>query len=363
MVYTYDEQIVLPMREKVKYLSQNDKIFHIIFAEQFDRETLDFICRIATTLRKIGGSKAGRDYLRTLLSHKSAMLYFTQPSTRTFLSFVRACQYLGINYAEVRDPNISSFYKGESEIDGVRTFSNYFDLIIMRHHEGGLAERVAYMMSEIGCSIPVINGGSGSDEHPTQALLDIYTLQRSFEKKSKGIEGIHVGFLGDVARGRTVRSLAKLLVKYNAKITFIAPSELAIRDDLRNWLDKNQADYSETNKLSDVIKDVDAMYVTRIQDEYKLGDGEQPVDIDYSPYSLTLKEVDLMKSDAIIMHPLPRRGELAPEIDFNHRAKYWEQEVNGMWSRAALIAYLFNVESHILDYYSRHHSSGSSEKK
>jgi|SaaInl8_200m_RNA_FD_contig_71_946170_length_1661_multi_3_in_0_out_0_2 aspartate carbamoyltransferase catalytic subunit len=361
MVYTYDEQIVLPMREKLKYLSQNDKVFHIIFAEQFDRQALDFICRIATILRKIGGSRAGRDYLRTLLSHKSAMLYFTQPSTRTFLSFVRACQFLGINYAEVRDPNISSFYKGETETDGIRTFSNYFDLIIMRHHEGGLAERVAYMMSEIGSKIPVINGGAGPDEHPTQALLDIYTLQRSFEKRSKGMDGIHVGFLGDVARGRTVRSLARLLIHYDAKITFIAPSELAIKDDLRTWLERNQADYYETTKLSDVIDDLDAVYVTRIQDEY--GSEGDAIDIDYSPYYLTPADVDKMKQDAVIMHPLPRRGELAPEIDFNHRARYWEQEINGMWARAALVAYLFNVESHILDYYSRHHSSGSGENK
>ena len=359
MVYTYDEQIALPMREKVKYLSQNDKVFHIIFAEQFDRQTLDFICRIATVLRKIGGSRTGRDYLRTLLSHKSAMLYFTQPSTRTFLSFVRACQFLGINYAEVRDPNISSFFKGETEIDGIRTFSNYFDLVIMRHHEGGLAEQVAYMMSEIGANIPVINGGAGPDEHPTQALLDIYTLQRSFEKRSKGMNGIHVGFLGDVARGRTVRSLARLLVHYDAKITFIAPSELAIKDDLRKWLDRNQADYSETDKLSDVLGDLDAVYVTRIQDEYG---SEGDIEVDYSPYYLTLDNVNKMKSDAVIMHPLPRRGELSPEIDFNHRARYWDQEVNGMWARAALVAYLFNVESHILDYYSRHHSSGSSDK-
>ena len=360
MVYTYEEQVSLPMREKIKYLSHDDKLFHVIFAEQFDKNTLDFLCRIATVLRKIGETRTGRDYLRTLLSHKSAMLYFTQPSTRTFLSFVRACQYLGINYAEVRDPSISSAFKGETEIDGIRTFSNYFDLIIMRHHEGGLAETVAYMMNEIGSKIPVINGGAGPDEHPTQALLDIYTLQRSFEKRSNGIDGIHVGFLGDVARGRTVRSLARLLVQYNAKITFIAPKELAIRDDLKNWLDTRQADYSETTKLNDVLGDVDALYVTRVQDEYKLTDND--VEVDYSPYSLTMPDVEKMKNDAIIMHPLPRRGELAPEIDFNHRAKYWEQEVNGMWARAALLAYLFNVESRVLDYYSRNHASASSDK-
>jgi len=230
----------------------------------------------------------------------------------------------------------------------------------MRHHEGGLAEQVACMMSEIGYKIPVINGGAGPDEHPTQALLDVYTIKRAFEKRAKGIEGIHIGFLGDVARGRTVRSLAKLLVNYNAKVTFIAPEQLAIKDDLRTWLDKKQVDYSETDKLDNTLDKLDVVYVTRIQDEYKT-EGKA-IDVDYSPYYLTMAHVDKMKKDAIIMHPLPRRGELSPEIDFNHRAKYWDQEVNGMWARAALIAYLFNVESHILDYYSTHHSSVSDTK-
>jgi len=354
MPFKYAGKTSRPKKEKVTLLMRSEKIFHVIFAEQFDRQVLDFLCRLATQLRKIAKSREGIDFLHSLLSHKSAMLYFTQPSTRTFLSFVRACQYLGMDYGEVRDPNISSFYKGESEMDGVRTFSSYFDLIIMRHHEGGLAEKAAYMLNDTPRPIPVISGGAGSDEHPTQALLDVYTLQRSFEERQGGIEGIHVAFIGDVARGRTVRSLVKLLALYdNIKITFVSPAELSIRDDIRSWLDRKKTPYAETTDFREIIKEADAFYVTRIQDEY---DGAiKSSEIDYGPFKLTLEDVQEMKPAAIIMHPLPRRDELDPRIDLDRRAIYWRQERNGMWIRSALMAYIFNMESRILDYYSEHY--------
>jgi aspartate carbamoyltransferase catalytic subunit len=353
--YLHNEKISLPTREKVTLLNQNEKIFHVIFAEQFDLRKIEMICKIATNLRKIAKSKEGANFLTTLLSHKSAMLYFTQPSTRTYLSFVRACQYLGLNYAEVRDPSVSSSYKGESDIDGVKTFSSYFNLIIMRHNEGGFAERVAYTMNDSVRPVPVVSAGAGPDEHPTQALLDIYTLKRSFENRTKGINGIHIAFMGDVARGRTVRSLSKLLSRYDSvKITYIAPDKLKIKDDLRSWLSREKVDYNETNNFKKIIKDIDAMYVTRIQDEYD--QNKESSYIDYKPYHLTLEDVEMMKPTAVVMHPLPRREELDVRIDLNHRAMYWRQERNGMWIRAALIAYLFNCEGQILDYYSTNYN-------
>jgi len=345
----------LPLRERLTLLMNNEKIFHVIFAQQFDRDVLDFLCRTATQLRKVAKSVEGAKFLQTLLGHKSAMLYFTQPSTRTFLSFVRACQYLGMNYSEVRDPRTSSMVKGESEIDGVRTFSSYFDLIIMRHREKGFAERTAHLMNQIARPVPVISGGAGTDEHPTQALLDIYTLQRSFEARPNGIEGLYLAFMGDVARGRTVRSLAQLLACYpDVRLAFVAPEELRIRDNLRAFLDRADLDYIETEDVNEVIEDVDAVYVTRMQDEYDV-DHESEA-IDYTRFHLTLEHVQRMKSDAIVMHPLPRREELDPRIDTDHRAMYWRQERNGMWIRAALIAYVFNVEARILDYYGTHYN-------
>jgi len=349
--YAYENLCSLPTREKVTLFNKNDKLFHVIFAEQFDRELLETLCRLATKTRAISKSMDGSNFLRSLLRHKSAMLYFTQPSTRTFLSFVRACQHLGIVYAEVRDPRISSALKGESDIDGIRTFSSYFDLIIMRHHESGLAERIAFMMNDIHRSIPVISGGAGADQHPTQALLDIYTLIRSFEKREGGIDGLHVAMVGDVKRGRTVRSLSKLLTNFNdIKITFVSPDEFKIKDDLRHVLAARGVEFSETDDVADVLESADAIYMTRIQDEYDESPGESR-SVDYSKCHLTLEKVQYMKDSAIIMHPLPRRNELDPRIDWDKRAMYWRQERNGMWMRAAIMAYLFNVDAKILEYY------------
>lgn len=355
MSSSIQELCELPLREKLPHLTRNEKIFHVIFAQQFDRPTLELLCKTATLLRKIARSNEGAEWLRTLLATKSVMMYFTQPSTRTYLSFVRACQYLGMSYAEVRDPRISSAMKGESDEDGVRTFSSYFDLMIMRHVESGFAERTAYMMNEIGRPISIISGGAGMDEHPTQALLDIYTLVRSFERRRRGIEGLHVAFVGDLKRGRTVRSLAILLTRFpEVRMTFVSPESLRVREDVALMLQRAKVDYRETDDLRSVLTEVDAVYMTRIQDEHdRPSEKVQPVD--YTPFHLTLPDVERMKPTGIVMHPFPRRAELSVEIDSNPRAMYWRQERNGMWMRAALIAYLFNMESRILDYYATHH--------
>ncbi|OPZ21258.1 MAG: Aspartate carbamoyltransferase catalytic chain [candidate division BRC1 bacterium ADurb.BinA364] len=353
MPYTYEHLMELPFEEKAKLLERDGRIFHVIFARQFNRDNLNYLFEIATKMRIIGRTVEGIKFLGDLLPHKSAMLYFMQPSTRTYLSFVRACQYLGMDYAEVRDPRVSSAFKGESDIDGVRTFSSYFDIIIMRHSESGFAERVAYMMNETNRTIPVVSGGAGMDEHPTQALLDMYTMHRSFETRVGGLDGIHVAFVGDIRRGRTVHSLSQLLTLYNnVKMTFVAPEELRLADRIRAHLDAKRADYAESSDLNSVIEDVDAIYVTRIQDEYDVS-GESK-NIDYTRFHLTLDHVNRMKESAIVMHPLPRRAELDPNIDRNHRAMYWRQERNGMWMRAALVSFIFRMDQRILEYYSRH---------
>lgn len=366
--YAYSNLVALPKREKLQLFSNNGKIFHVIFSQQFTRENLEDLCELADQLRSIAqDTRDGLAFLNSLLRERSAMLYFTQPSTRTYLSFVRACQYLGMSYAEVRDPNVSSKYKGESEIDGVRTFSNYFDLIIMRHHQGGFAEQVAYLMNDPNRSLslddqmppkPVISAGAGSDEHPTQALLDIYTLTRSFRRRPKttGIDGKHIAFMGDVARGRTVRSLSQLLAGCykNVRLTYIRPEALKLKDDIKAFLAREGCRYDETDRLEDVLGEVDAIYVTRIQDEYDTK-GES-AEIDYSKYWLTKEKADRMKKEAVVMHPLPRRAELDPAIDNDPRAAYWKQEINGMWIRAALIASLFNREVQVMHHYQKHHS-------
>ena len=181
----HESRLQRPVRMKLPEFQRGDRLRHVIFSGQFTVEFLEELAGIADMIRMLSKSRAGQDFLINLLHHKRAMLYFTQPSTRTFLSFMAACQILGITCNEVRDPSTSSETKGETRFDSIRMFSSYFDVIIMRSNIARLAESCAYLMNDLGAkghrSVPIINAGSGADEHPTQALLDIYTLQRSFQ--------------------------------------------------------------------------------------------------------------------------------------------------------------------------------------
>ena len=175
------------------------RTLHILSADQFDRPFLDRICDLTDTIRRYDKSKEGMVYLQSLLPHRQSMLYFTQPSTRTFLSFQSACNIIGMKSSEIRDASTSSEVKGESIEDSLRTFSSYVDLIIMRSPVAGLCNRIAAMLDETPRPVPIINAGSGPDEHPTQALLDIYTLKRSF-RKIGGIENKTICMVGDLLR-------------------------------------------------------------------------------------------------------------------------------------------------------------------
>ncbi len=331
-------------------MKQKGKIYHCINAQQFSREFIDEICNLADKIREIANTKAGMEFLESTLHHKRAMLYFVQPSTRTFLSFYSACQILGIKCAEVRDPRTSSEVKGESEEDTVRIFSSYFDIIIMRHFKANFAQAIAEMLDFTERPVPVINAGSGKDQHPTQALLDIYTLKRSFRNRG-GIDNKQIVFVGDLLRGRTIRSLSSLLTRYQGvKQYFVAPDEFQIGDDLRSYLDEAGVCYEITGNFEDVIPLADAIYMTRLQDEWDEIDGtNQKLDLDR--YSITTRQLPLLKPDAIIMHPLPRREEISRKVDADPRAAYWRQVRNGMWMRAALIALIFSRERNILEYY------------
>ena len=285
--------------------------------------------------------------MRTLLSHKRAMLYFVQPSTRTFISFQSACYILGLQVSEIRSTSTSSEVKGETPEDTIRTFSSYADLIIMRHFEEGMAEKSAWMLNKTKRPISIINGGSGKDQHPTQALLDMYTLHQSFLDKG-GIKGKTIVMVGDLKRGRTVRSLTYLLKHYKGvKLIFVSPEYLRIGDDIKQFLKKQKMYFRETSDLEKVLPEADAVYMTRIQDEYDVSGESQ--DIDYSKFHLEKKHLKLMKKTAIIMHPLPRRQEIDVAIDDDPRAKYWRQERNGMWVRTALIAYIMGIKDKILN--------------
>jgi aspartate carbamoyltransferase catalytic subunit len=334
--------------EKKEYFLREGNIFHVIMAQQFDRPILDYICELATKIRGIAKGNQGILFLQSLLQTKRAMLYFVQPSTRTFLSFMSACQILGMKCSEVRDPTTSSEMKGETQEDTLRTFSSYVDLVIMRHVQERFAEKVAWLLNQTGRPVSVINAGSGKDQHPTQALLDIYTLHRSFENYG-GIDGKAIAMVGDLLRGRTVRSLSYLLKNYDGvKIYFVAPRGLQMDKDLKAYLRENDVEFEESDDLEEVIPLVDAIYMTRIQDEYD--EGDESKEIDYSKFHFRTDHLKILKPNAIIMHPLPRRAEINTEVDQDRRAMYWRQVRNGMWVRVALIAKIFNADKEIMGY-------------
>ena len=347
---SWEEFQALGPAERARYFTVNGRPYHALVAQQFERAFLDQLCELATRTRRIAKTKGGRLFLQNLLNDKRAMLYFAQPSTRTFLSFYAACQIVGLHPAEVRDTSTSSELKGESPEDSLRTFSSYVDLIIMRHPVGGFAEKVAWLLSRTNRAVPVINAGSGKDQHPTQALLDIYTLRRSFEKRG-GIDRKKIVFVGDLARGRTVRSLACLLANYNdVRQYFVAPPQLQVGRDIQDILSKAGVKYELGSDLSKYVAEADAVYMTRIQDEWDEQKGASGK-IDTAKYYFTADHLKMLPAQAVIMHPLPRRQEIAVEIDDDPRAVYWRQVRNGMWVRVALLAFIFGCGPGISEFH------------
>lgn len=387
----YAPRLDRPVRMKAADFQRGDRLRHVIFSGQFTPSLLTELCETADMIRLLSKSRDGQDFLRSLLAHRRAMLYFTQPSTRTFLSFMAACQILGVTCNEVRDPRTSSETKGETHFDSLRMFSSYFDLIIMRSPIARLAESCAYLMNDLEQSgqrsVPLINAGSGADEHPTQALLDIYTLQRTFKFEdprdspgggklehlrtqpgcaglSKGLEHKTYAFCGDIGRGRTVRSLAMLLAAYEGvRLVFVSPDhpKLRLREDLRERLSDRGVPIVEVDSFEatldgrPVIEQIDALYMTRVQKEHdEPGDAESLAAIDTAPYRLTPELVRRMRSYAPILHPFPRDqhfGEIPTEVDSDPRAMYFRQARNGMWARAALLAHVMDVDHSIPRYF------------
>lgn len=338
----------LPLSQKKKLLIRENELSYLIFSQQFNRKNLESLFNLADKIRALSKNKASADSLQTLLSHKRATLFFSQPSTRTFKSFYNACHILGIKTTELRDGTSSSQKKGESPEDTILTFASYTDLIVMRNNEEWLAEKSAWLLNKKNRIVKIINAGSGKDQHPTQSLLDIYTLDIAFKDK-KGIDGKTIAIAGDLKRGRAARSLIYILKNYkNVKLILISPGSLRIEPDVRKFLVKNKIKFTETDKLKENLKKADVIYMTRMQDEYDTNNESKS--IDYSGFHLKKSHLRLMKKDAIIMHPLPRRDEIAIEIDDDKRAWYWKQERNGMWVRAALIAYMFGLTEVIMNY-------------
>ena len=346
----WDDFFNKPVDEKLDFFRQKERIFDVIYSQQFDRPFLDYLCDLADKIRLLARTRMGHNKLRHLLPHKRAMLYFVQPSTRTFLSFQNACHALGMSVSEIRGTSTSSEVKGESPEDTIRTFASYVDLIIARHPQAGFAEKTAWVLNQTERPVPVLNGGSGPDQHPTQALLDIYTLEREF-RSIGGLDGKKIAMVGDLKRGRTVRSLSYLMKNYRAvTLYFVSPDVFRMKDDIKGFLSKHGIACHETDDFESVMPLVDAIYMTRIQNEYSEDPGSEAET--YPSFHFRRQHLTRIQPHCAILHPLPRRYEIDVSVDKDPRAAYWRQERCGMWVRAALIAYVFRADQEIQDEFS-----------
>ena len=285
---------------------------HILSVDQFSKKDLDFYCHRADEFAKPRHGYTGHED-----AHGKVLAnLFYEPSTRTSSSFYSAMIRLGGHVIPINNVQYSSVAKGESLKDTIRTMASYADVIVLRHPLVGAAHEAASV-----ATVPIINAGDGTGEHPTQALLDLYTIR----KELGVIDDIHVLMMGDLLRGRTVKSLAKLLRRWRVRITWVSPENLRIPPEFI------ECGEIETNDLSAVIHDADVLYVTRVQHER----GSDELD---NCHGVTLDDMLLAKQKMVLMHPLPRLTELPTELDADPRAAYFRQMRYGLSMRMAVLA-------------------------
>lgn len=295
---------------------------HLLDTTDLSIEEIDEIISLAVDIINIK-----KKYSKICEGKKLATLFF-EPSTRTRLSFEAAMLELGGSVLGFSEASSTSASKGETVGDTTKVISCYADIIAMRHYIEG-APKVAASKA----SIPVINAGDGGHSHPTQTMTDLLTVYRE-----KGrLDNLTIGLCGDLKFGRTVHSLVKAMCRYsNIRFVLIAPKELAMPDYIKtDYLDKNGMEYIETDKMEDVMPQLDVLYMTRVQRERFFSEDEYLKHKD--AFILDLEKLKNAKSDLTIMHPLPRVNEIATEVDDDPRAKYFEQVLNGKYMRMALI--------------------------
>jgi aspartate carbamoyltransferase catalytic subunit len=292
---------------------------HLLSAEQLERKELEGLFRSADYY-------GHRDYFRPMYFNNKIMAsLFYEASTRTRLSFETAMLRNGGNVVSTENASqFSSAIKGETLEDTIRVVSSYVDVIVLRHNKVGAAE-IAAKYSEV----PVINAGDGSGEHPTQALLDVYTVY----KKKKTPDGLRYTLVGDLKYGRTIHSLIRLLSLFkDVELKLVSPSELRLPEEHINFIKSKGIRYEEfTDLTGKVLQDTDVLYMTRVQQER----SAQKLSLDGCV--LSISKLAELNSDAIIMHPLPRCEEIPPIVDFDQRAVYFEQAANGVPVRAAIL--------------------------
>ncbi|MGD0643466.1 MAG: aspartate carbamoyltransferase [Candidatus Bathyarchaeia archaeon] len=292
----------------------------IISIEDFSRQEIDYILDVSRSMESLASK--GSD----MLKGKILATLFFEPSTRTRLSFETAILKLGGSYIGFADAEIASVKKGENLADTVRTVENYADAIALRHGLEGAAKLAAEFSK-----VPIINGGTGAEEHPTQALVDLYTM-----RKEKGkIDGLKVALIGDLRYGRTVHSLAYALALYNIELYLVSPESLRMRKDVIQTI-KNKIPVTEDANLESILPQIDVLYVTRIQKE-RFPDLAEYTKVK-GAYKIDLKTLKNARKDLIILHPLPRLDEIAVEVDYTPQARYFQQVWNGVVVRMALLS-------------------------
>ena len=301
-----------------------DGLFHVIEAQQFSREVMKGIFDRTREMEQVVSH-----YGSNILNRRIMATLFYEPSTRTRLSFEAAMYRLGgevITTESARE--FSSAAKGETLEDTIRIVEGYADVIVLRHYESGSAQRAADV-----AGVPIINAGDGPGQHPTQALLDVYTIQKEIGR----LDGIRVALVGDLANGRTARSLAYLLTKYeDVKLYFVAPDMVRMKDDIKAYLAEHGVAFAEEEDLMKVMADVDVVYQTRIQRE-RFGDRIADYEAVRGKYIIDPAAMSMLSDDAIVMHPLPRVDEIDPAVDKDPRAAYFRQAHNGVYIRMALL--------------------------
>ena len=295
----------------------------ILSVKQFSVEDLDYIFGVAREMRAIVKRVGATDLLKgTVLAN-----LFYEPSTRTSSSFTASMQRLGGSVIPINEVRYSSVTKGETLPDTIRTLETYADVIVLRHPEVGASATAARYSHK-----PIINAGDGIGEHPTQALLDLFTIQEELGK----VDGLHVAMAGDLKYGRTVHSLSRLLCLYDVEMSFVSPDILRLPEEVKSEVLGAGKRIRETHTIDDVIESVDVLYVTRVQKE------RFPDLIQYESvrnyYEVTTELMGRAKSDMILMHPLPRVGEIHYDVDSDPRAAYFRQMEHGMYIRMALLA-------------------------
>jgi carbamoyl-phosphate synthase/aspartate carbamoyltransferase/dihydroorotase/carbamoyl-phosphate synthase/aspartate carbamoyltransferase len=296
----------------------------ILSVDQFDPQLIDYIFGRAREMRAMVKQSGGAD----LLKGRVLACLFYEPSTRTSSSFIAAMERLGGSTIPITSGvQFSSVSKGETLADTIRTLEQYADVVVLRHPEVGSARLAADY-----ASVPVLNAGDGPGEHPTQALLDLFTIQDELGH----IDGLKVAMLGDLRFGRTVHSLTKLLLHYDVKLRFVAPEILRLPLKVMNKVIDAGVDVRESHDVADVIENCDVLYVTRVQKE-RFSDMAQYEEVK-NFYTITPELMERAKEKMVVMHPLPRVGEISYGVDDDPRAAYFRQVRNGMFIRMALLA-------------------------